>query len=430
VPKIVHQLKRNRFARDVGVTYVSTGVTLVLNLATGVVIARSLGPSGRGVLTAILTMTQVAATVFAVGAMAAVSYHVARNPDDCGRLVSTWMLILLPFAVLAVVVVELLIPTLFAAQSEHSKDLARLYAITLVVTLFVQPIHGIITGERRTALWSWIRVSQPLTTLVILAALSIAGHLTLESALIATLVATVLTAALALAPTLTRHGWKRPSVALGAATLAFGLKGLGSTVTQAVNMRLDLLIMPAFLGAASVGLYSVATNVSWLLVAISAPMWWLIMPTAAGQGSRGHRTILASFYVTLGASLALAVALAGSAGWLIPTVYGDDFSPAVTSLYVLLPGSVLLAGSTVMTSGIYAAGRPFTATTPHLLGSVVTVGGLALLLKEGGIEAAAAVTSTSYAVVTGTSVVLYSRVAGVGWRAWRPTRAMFRADKS
>jgi O-antigen/teichoic acid export membrane protein len=310
-----------------------------------------------------------------------------------------------------------LVPVLFAAQSEHTQVLVRLYVLALVITMLLQPLNGLIAGERRVGLWNAVRIAQPLGVLILLLVLLAADELSVETALVANVAAVLLAAAAAAVFTLRRHGWAPPSLEIGRASLLYGLRGLPATFTQAVNVRLDLLIMPAFLAASSVGLYSVATTVSWLIVAVSSPLWWLVMPAAAGEGSGGARTVLASFHATFAISIGLA-ALVALTGWiLVPSVYGEAFSPAVTSLYVLLPGCVLLTASAMITSGIYGAGRPFMSAVPHMLGSIVTVVGLLLFLERGGIEAAAIVTSSAYAVV---AVVVYRRIAGIQWRDLLP----------
>jgi O-antigen/teichoic acid export membrane protein len=112
---------------------------------------------------------------------------------------------------------------------------------------------------------------------------------------------------------------------------------------------------------------------------------------------------------------------------LLGLVYGDDFRAAAESLRLLLPGAVLFAGSSILAAGIYAGGRPFTATLTQLLGVVVTVVGLILFLPAGGITAAALVSSASYGAIFVASLVVYKAVSGTGWSEFAPTRARLRA---
>ena len=94
---------------------------------------------------------------------------------------------------------------------------------------------------------------------------------------------------------------------------------------------------------------------------------------------------------------------------LLGLVYGSDFRDAAESLRLLLPGAVLFAGASILSAGIYAAGRPFTATLTQLLGMAVTVVGLVIFLSGGGITAAALVSSASYAAIFLASLIAYKR---------------------
>ena len=69
----------------------------------------------------------------------------------------------------------------------------------------------------------------------------------------------------------------------------------------------------------------------------------------------------------------------------------------------------------VLWSGLYAANRPFTATIAQVAGALVTVVGLLLFLRVGGVNAAALVTTASYTVVFVAALFLYRRAADLGW---------------
>ena len=85
-------------------------LTLAVNLLTGVVIARGLGVTGRGELTAILTVTQMVGWAFGLGCAEATAYYHARNRDTAG-VVTAWLVVLVPAGILALVVGEVVLPT-------------------------------------------------------------------------------------------------------------------------------------------------------------------------------------------------------------------------------------------------------------------------------------------------------------------------------
>ena len=103
-------LMARRLVRAGVVTYVFSALTLVANLVSGIVSARALGPDGRGVAVALTTLSQLAGFIFAAGAAQSLSYFIARKPEDGPQLLTTWILMLLPLAALAIGISELLLP--------------------------------------------------------------------------------------------------------------------------------------------------------------------------------------------------------------------------------------------------------------------------------------------------------------------------------
>src|SRR2546423_12584571 len=121
-------------------------------------------------------------------------------------------------------------------------------------------------------------------------------------------------------------------------------------------------MLPAFVASASVGLYSVATNVSLIIYQLSNTFAGLVLPAAARDPERGPVKVVGSLWASLLLAGLLALGLAVFARPLLGLVYGDNFRDAADPLLLILPGAVLFAGSSILAAGVYAAGRPFTAT--------------------------------------------------------------------
>jgi O-antigen/teichoic acid export membrane protein len=244
------------------------------------------------------------------------------------------------------------------------------------------------------------------------------GSLTITSALIAATVTTTTALMLGMTRSIRRIGIGRPDLRLGLHTLWYGIRGHGTLIATNVNARLDVAMLPAFVVASSVGLYSVATNVSLIIYQLSNTFAALLLPAAARDPERGPTKILGSLYATIAIAGALALAVALFARPLLGLVYGSQ---------LILPGAVLFAGSSIMSAGVYAAGHPFTASLAQVFGIAVTVIGLSVFLRSGGITAAAVISSVSYATVFVATVVAYKFVAGVPWRWFVPTPARIRS---
>jgi O-antigen/teichoic acid export membrane protein len=223
---------------------------------------------------------------------------------------------------------------------------------------------------------------------------------------------------------LRRYGRPRAEARLARTTFWYGFRVHGSSVAGTVNARLDLAIIPAFLGATSVGLYSVAANVAMIVGTLAGTIVSLVLPAAARRAERGASTVVASMYVGLAIGVLGAVVIALLADVVLRALYGGGAVAAAQPLRVLLVGYVLLIPALVLSQGLSAANRPFTGTLPQIVGSVVTVVGLLLFLRDGGIMAAAWVTTSAHAVVLVMALVLYRGVAGLSWRALSPAQGL------
>jgi O-antigen/teichoic acid export membrane protein len=403
------------------VTYLFSGLTLIANLVSGIVSARALGPDGRGVAVALTTVAQLAGFLFALGVAQSLSYFIARHPQDGPSLLTKWVLMLLPPTALAIAISQLLLPTIFATDGGQAITIGRWFLFTIVLVIGLELNYGLLLGVHDFFVYNVLRFAQPMLMASSFLVLWALDALTVESALIAPTVGTGLVLAVGMARAIERIGVGRPALRLGLTTLWFGIRGEGSTVAANVTARLDVAMLPAFVTSASVGLYSVATNISLIVYQLSNTFAGVVLPAAARDRERGRVKVVGSLWASLAVAALLALGLALFARPLLGFVYGDEFRDAAEPLILILPGAVLFAGASILGSGVYAEGRPFTATLAQLLGMIVTVVGLFVFLRTGGITAAALVSSASYATVFVAMLVAYQRVTKAPWRRFVPT---------
>jgi O-antigen/teichoic acid export membrane protein len=407
---------RQSLARAGAFTVLVTTTSLSLNLVTGILVARILGPHGRGALTAALAAPPILSWIFEMGCAAAATYYQARHPEDAPRLISTWLVLFIPLTIAGVIIGEAALPHLLAAQSSHTLFLARLLMPTIAFVFVADLMYGLILGDQDYRFYNGMRLAQPLGVCIGYVTLWAVGALTVDSAVATTAVTSALVTLILLARVLGRHGIGRPSLAIGRETLWYGVRAHSTFTAGLVNTRLDVLIIPAFLSASSVGLYGVATNVSWIVVTVSGGLAAIVLPAAAARGADGRYTVVKSLYATLGVAGAVAIVLGVFAEVGVRVLYGPAFLGSVEPLRILLVGAVLYAGAATVCSGLYSLNRPFTAAIAQLSGAAVTVVGLTLFLRTGGINVAAVVSTVAYALVFVVALHLYRRASGLAWR--------------
>jgi O-antigen/teichoic acid export membrane protein len=403
-------------ARHGALTVGVTIATLCVNLVTGILLARALGPVGRGEIAAVLAAVPIVGWLFSMGCREAVTYHQAKRPQDAGALLTSWLVVIVPLGIAGTALGEALLPYVLAAQDGETVRLAQLLMLSLLLFFVSELVYGVLLGDRDFLFYNAVRLGQPLVIACCYLSLWAGDALSVGSAVLVIFLASLADTFVVATRVLRRHTLARPDPRLTRMTLWYGLRAHGTATGGALTTRLDLMIIPAFLSAATVGLYSVAANVSWIVVTVSASLAPLVLPTAAAQEGGGRRTVVRSVHATLAVAVVVAAVLAVSAGFAVPLVYGSAFEGSVAPLRLLLAGSVLYAGATVLFSGLYALNRPFTAAVNQVGGILVTVVGLVIFLEDGGIWAAAIVSSVAYTTVFGCAVVTYRRAAGLTWR--------------
>jgi antigen flippase len=400
-------------------------VMLLANLVSGVLVARALGPSGRGEIAAIL-MVALFPYLLTIGSQRAIAFHQARHPQDAGRLLTTWLLLLTPFTVTCILVLEALVPVLLAEQTASTQTVARMWVATSTVVLLSRIPLGILQGDHDFGFYYLVSAAQPSLIAGLYAVLAVTGSLTVATALVATGLTFAIGTIGAFARVLRRHSPRRPSRELARSTGVYALRAQFGDVGSSVNARLDLLVIPALLSAASVGLYSVATNVSWIVFSLVAAASVVVLPTTARSTANAPETVAASFYLALIVASLFALAIGLVSRPAVALLYGSEFDAAVAPLRILLLGVVAYSAANVLVAGLYGANRPFFAASTEVVGAVVTVVGLLVAVPSHGIVGAACVTVLSYSTVLVCAALLYGFLCVGSWSKLRPSRELIR----
>ena len=176
---------------------------------------------------------------------------------------------------------ELLLPVLFEDGSEALR-IGRWFVFSIVLVLGVELYCGLLLGLHDFFVYNALRLAQPALTALAFIVLWRLDALTVESALIATSAATVVALAVGFGRVVARVGIGRARLPPRRPSLWYGVRGQGSSVATNLTARLDVAMLPAYVSNASVGIYSVAANVSLIVYALAN--------TFSGSGAAGSRT--------------------------------------------------------------------------------------------------------------------------------------------
>lgn len=330
----------------------------VLTLIANVILARSLGPNGRGVYaTAVLVPTIVAlATNLGIGP--ANLYYVSRGSLDMKRLVASSLAVAVlvgtvAFAVVALAAGPLSQRILMGVEPRY----LILGSISIPFALATSYMQGVLHGQRRFVHLNVVLLSQSLTLTALLAILLLVPADRLSASIGAWTASTVLAGLIAVALVAEQTPI---SLAIHLPTMRalfrYGSLTYLGTLTSFVNYRFDLLLVNVFSGVTQVGLYAVAAGLAEVIWFLPNSVYIALAPQvaaapeneAAALSAQANRTVLLL-------AAAAAIVMAAVAPLAIFVFFGPPFARSAAAVWLLLPGIVTFSAWKMMSC--YLLGR-------------------------------------------------------------------------
>jgi O-antigen/teichoic acid export membrane protein len=386
--------------------------------AAVLMLARGLGPTGRGTIAFITVTALVAARFAGLGIGEATAVFVARRPEARGALLANVVVFMLAGgAVAAAVACGALVALGDSGPAGlGAPELAVLACATLVSALGEGGYFFLLGAQRLrqvaliTATASWIY------PLLLLAVWSTAG-LTVLRAAVAWTVAESIRALAYLGRSARGLGPARVDVGLLAESVRFGIRAWVGSLARFLNFRTDQILMGFLATEAALGVYAVAVNASEVLLYLPAATATALLPVAARteaglRAEQALRAFRSAAVVTVAAGLV--AALAGP--FLLPLLFGEPFEASVTPFLWLLPGALGFTAIVVFSNALVAASSPLLSSTGALVSLVVGIGLDLLLIPRFGATGAAAAASAAFLAGGCAALVAFRRRSPFAWR--------------
>lgn len=365
-------------------SFSATAVVLLISLGTSIVLARTLGPEGRGLLLALTFWPALLSALLNLSLNEATAFQVARRVGSpqlaavvsaSGQLVVALSLIATIASAIALSVASPILPGGYA-------DIILFYVIAFIpLSQGEQWARSILQGRGAIISLNALRIVQPTLYLALLLTLSTFWEFDVISAMFAAVIAllvSLLIGTLAIRPSvfssptglyreIVRTGWQfhKPNILFYAAS------------------EFDKVIVLVLLTTMQAGLFAVAVAVSSIGtgVVLQSLGLRLMRDMASAEGEAGRRrvfiaTVRAAFVLLLvGNSVAAALA-----PWAIPFLYGGSFAEAV-------PVAVLLLGMGALKGARQMVDKTLRAIQHTRTGMISEVTALTVLVGLGSIGA-------------------------------------------
>jgi len=403
------------FRTKVGSTFFVQVVQLFSNVATTAVIARWLGPEGKGTLALALLVPGMLSMMLSAGIGVANVYFAGSRKLNVPTLTEASVKVALFSTLASIFIVTILIPTggLTELVPGVRLWLILIAMIGLPTGLLNGSLSAILQGLQRIVTVNMIYLSQSLLILTLTILFVVVFGMGLPGALLSYLGSGGLTLVLLIRVLRREGGIFRPRWDLSGMRpiLSFGLKGHIGNILQFFNYRLDTFFLNYFLGAGGVGIYSVSVGLAELLWNFPNAVGFVIFPKAAATKPEAMKVFASRvFLITLCVTTFGAIGLVVVGKPLIRLVYSLAFIDAYTPMLVLLPGVILLGGAKVLTNELAGWGYPHYNSINAGGAFIVTVILNFTLIPRYGILGAALASSISYAAIFFMAVGFYLMV--------------------
>lgn len=396
-------------------SWLSYGAVPLVGLATAPMLARALGPDGRGQLAGALQPLSVADAIAAIGVPAAVTYFFARGVPI--RQIRTPALSLLLGSSVAVFLGLIAFSSVVSDTLGVERWILILLWSSVIPGAYLAYRRALFQGAQRYGVLDTDRSAGAALRLAAISGLFLAG-VTNAVPYMFTYILVGLTVS---AIVLSKRTPSQPKVlevsSVGGSTaiVRFALLSSASTIAVALNNRLDQAVLPAVLSPSELGFYSVAVTVAEVPLIISIVLARNLLAEQSAQTRPGvaRRTIVVGMS---GVGIA-ACALALLAPLVVPIAFGDAFEPAVRITQILLMGTVVSAAATTLSVYVTALGRAGLGSVGPSVGAATSVAGLTIwwTVMTPDIAAWITVASQTTALLAAGAVLLMikSRARGV-----------------
>ena len=405
------------FAIDVSLNYASLFLNLVFASITSIILARSLGPSGKGIFSLFITIPSMAAVLISMGINSSNVYFIAKQKYPVGLIAGTSFFYSVCAGSCAALILHFLAP-LYTDKFFGDISPVLFYAALLIIPLVLlfENISYIFLGYRNMLQYAVISICRALVYCLLLIVFINSGLLISEAlgAYIFGLLFSIFLGIYLLFRSGYLKGFAFEKTAFLDA-LKFGLKQHLGTIAQFFNYRLDLLIIAALLNTTAVGLYSVSVMLGEIVWYIPRSLGMVLFPKIASSNKETADEYTPYICRTTILIIVPAIVILYIVSEkLIPWVFTPDFFPSVLALKLLLPGIFFFSISKVLGSDILGRGYPHYNSIVAFIALALTIILDLLLIPRWGINGAALATSITYLIHTIFTVFLFKRVSGIG----------------
>jgi len=403
------------------ITFSSQILIFALGFITSIILARALGPIGKGIYALIILIPAVMLKLGSLGIEASNVYFIGSRKYEAKDVFSNS---LLSSILLGVILIFLFLGISYLSVFKNflnSNQINIFYLWLVVLTIPFSLLSGFLSsiflGKEKIITFNKINIFQTiiqLVTIVIFLMIFKQGVSGAVNAHILTILFVFVFIIFFIKKvTEIKLSFNRK---LFNDSIGYGVKAYFGNLAQFLNYRLDMFLVALFLTPAAVGYYSLAVGIAEKLWMLPGAIATVLFPRISSLQDKDANNLTPrvarhTFFIVLIISLILAVL----AKPLVEILFGDAFLPSVIPLLILLPGIIALGGAKTLTADLAGRGKPQFGAYAAFVSLAVNIPLNLWLIPKWGIAGAAFASSVAYIIATIVVIIAFAKISQKSW---------------
>jgi len=405
-----------KYSIDTTITFITRVLQLFIGIGTSIIIARVLGPQGKGIYSLAILLPMLIINFGNLGVGQASIFYIGKKKYPLQDILANNILCSIYFgiagSVAGLIISYFLGSALFPGVSTRYLFIA---SILIPFMFFINFINSILLGTQKIKEYNFINILQSALAFILLLFFLLILHYKVIGAIVATILSylLVLIVLFHIIKKIIGIHIKKMNTAYLKDTFRYGSKVYIGNIIQFLHYKIDIFLINLFLNPTSVGYYSISVSLAEKIWLISQSAGVVLFPKVSSETDQVRLKEFTPFIfrTVLVITFLAAIILLFVGRLLILLFYSSKFAPSIKPFQILLIGTVTMGGWKILANDLYGRGKPEVNILISLVSVLTNVLLNIIWIPKFGISGAAWATSISYTLSLLAIIVVYSKIS-------------------
>lgn len=400
----------------VSFTFGSRAMVLFLSFLTGVIVARTLGPAGKGLLAVIAMVGVTVVNLGNLGIRTFNTYIFSNENVEKNSVISNSFWAGLIIGIIFFIILSVLALNFPIFFRNIPRSYLLLYLVSLPFLFWSNFFQGILIGEQKFRKFNIFIVIAQTINLVGVILLLLVFKLDVFYVVIWYVLVNIINALLPMGSVFIRNGLHlRLNLEVLKQALSYGVRIFLTGIFSLLILRIDLYMVNFFKGMAESGLYSLASTFGDVFFILPFSIVTVMFPKINAEDKSKKESVAKYSRISFFSVLILAIGTLLFIKLFIGLLYGQEFLPSVQPILLLLPGLIFLSTATVLSQYFLSTKYPFKLTICWFLATILNIILNFIYIPQYGMIAAALSSTITYFLVFGFHYYFFYKETKMGF---------------